>query len=377
MGVSLERNDLRPARPKSLNADHALVAAARGIPPRAMALTLGVTALLAAMLAGMLLGPARISPDGFLAVLRDLLGIAPLPDTFHRDAAVLGVVRAPRVLLGALVGAGLGVAGATMQGLFRNPLADPGLIGVSAGAALAAVAAIVLGGTVFGTAAGMLGLWLLPVAAFCGGMLATLAMVRLGSIGGTTHVATLLLAGVAVSAIATALTGLLIFSANDRQARDITFWTLGSLSGARWAHLPVLLTLVRLPVLMLCTLARPLNALILGEAAAFHLGIRVDAAKRAAILLSAIAVAAGVGFTGLIGFVGLVVPDLLRLGFGADHRIVLPGSALLGAALLILADLAARSLAAPAELPVGVVTALLGAPFFLWLLRRRMTGAGP
>jgi iron complex transport system permease protein len=345
--------------------------------PRAAALLLGAALLLAAMLAGILLGPAPITPAGLLAVLADALGLAPLPDAHRRDAAVLGVVRAPRVLLGALVGAGLGAAGAALQGLFRNPLADPGLIGVSAGAALAAVAAIVLGGSVFGAVAGTLGLWLLPAAAFCGGLLATLLMARLGRVGGTAHVATLLLAGVAVNAIATALTGLLIFMADDRQARDITFWTLGSLSGARWAHLPVLLLLVGLPTLLLTALARPLNALILGEAEAFHLGLRVAAARRAAILLAAVAVAAGVGFTGLIGFVGLVVPHLVRLGFGADHRIVLPVSALLGAALLILADLAARSLAAPAELPVGVVTALLGAPFFLWLLRRRIGGTAP
>jgi iron complex transport system permease protein len=167
----------------------------------------------------------------------------------------------------------------------------------------------------------------------------------------------------------------LIFLADDRQVRDITFWTLGSLAGARWAQVPVVAVLVGLPAFALCALARPLNALLLGEAEAFHLGTRVEAVKRLAVVLAAIAVAAGVGFTGLIGFVGLVVPHLVRLGFGADHRMVLPGSALLGGALLVLADLAARSLAAPAELPVGVVTALIGAPFFLWLLRHRAAGS--
>jgi iron complex transport system permease protein len=345
--------------------------AGRAPSPRAVALALGALVLVTAMAAGVLLGPARVSPAGLGAVLSDLLGLAPLPDAFRRDAAVLGTVRAPRVLLAALIGGGLGVAGAAMQGLFRNPLADPGLIGVSAGAALAAVAAIVLGGSLFGAAAGLLGLWLLPVAAFLGGLAATLAMVRLGRVGGVTDVATLLLAGVAVNALAGAATGLLIFMADDRQVRDITFWTLGSLAGARWAHLPVVLALVGGPTLALCALARPLNALILGEAEAYHLGQRVERVKAAAIGLAAVAVAAGVAFTGLIGFVGLVVPHLLRLGFGADHRLVLPGAALFGASLLVLADLAARSLAAPAELPVGVVTALLGAPFFLWLLRRR------
>jgi iron complex transport system permease protein len=338
-------------------------------------LPLGLLLLAGAMLAGVLLGPARISAAGLLATLADALGLAPLPAEHARDAAVLGVVRAPRVLMAALIGAGLGAAGAAMQGLFRNPLADPGLIGVSAGAALAAVAAIVLGGSLFGAAAGLLGLWLLPLAAFAGGLLATLLMARLGTVGGVASVATLLLAGVAVNALAGALTGVLVFMADDRQVRDITFWTLGSLAGARWAQLPVVLALVGLPSLLLCALARPLNALLLGEAEAFHLGVRVEAVKRLAVVLAAVAVAAGVAFTGLIGFVGLVVPHLVRLGFGADHRLVLPGAALLGGALLVLADLAARSLAAPAELPVGVVTALLGAPFFLWLLRRRGAGA--
>ncbi|MBU8537627.1 FecCD family ABC transporter permease [Falsiroseomonas tokyonensis] len=345
-------------------------------PPAARDLTAvvlagGAVLLLAAMAAGVLLGPARISPGGLGAVLADWLGLAPLPPEFRRDAAVLGVIRLPRVLMAALVGAGLGAAGAAMQGLFRNSLADPGLIGVSAGAALAAVAAIVFGATVFGVAAGALGLWMLPLAAFLGGLGATLLMARLGSIGGVTGVATLLLAGVAVNALAGALTGLLIFTADDRQVRDITFWTLGSLAGSRWEQVPVVAVLIGLPTLGLIALARPLDALLLGEAEAFHLGHRVEALKHLAVTLAAIAVAAGVAFTGLIGFVGLVVPHLLRLGFGSGHRLVLPGSALLGGALLVLADLAARSLAAPAELPVGVVTALLGAPFFLWLLRRK------
>lgn len=338
-------------------------------------LSMGVGLLGAAMLAGLLFGPARVGVEGLLAVMSHLLGATLAPE-HARDAAVIGVIRAPRVLLAALVGAGLGAAGAAMQGLFRNPLADPALIGVSSGAALAAVAAIVIAGPVFGAAAGALSLWLLPIAAFIGGLGATLLMARLGRVRGVAPIATLLLAGVAVNALAGAITGLLIFMADDRQVRDITFWTLGSLAGARWQHLPVTLVLVGLPSLMLCALARPLNALLLGEAEAYHLGVSVETLKRFVILLAAVAVAAGVAFTGLIGFVGLVVPHLVRLAFGSDHRIVLPGAALLGAALLVLADLAARSLAAPAELPVGVVTALVGAPFFLWLLRRSGGGHG-
>jgi iron complex transport system permease protein len=352
----------------------AVLAGRAARPRRPAALPLLSLLLVAAMVAGVTLGPARVGIAGLLAVLADLAGLAPLPAEYARDAAILGVVRAPRVLLAALVGAGLGAAGAAMQGLFRNPLADPGLIGVSAGAALAAVAAIVLGGTLFGAPAGLFGLWLLPLAAFVGGLGATLLMARLGTVAGVASVATLLLAGVAVNALAGAVTGLLIFMADDRQVRDITFWTLGSLAGARWVQLPVVLAFVGVPAALLCLLARPLNALLLGEAEAFHLGTRVEAVKRAALLLAAVAVAAGVAFTGLIGFVGLVVPHLMRLACGSDHRIVLPGAALLGAALLVIADLLARSLAAPAELPVGVVTALVGAPFFLWLLRNRAGG---
>nr|WP_282572044.1 iron ABC transporter permease [Roseomonas acroporae] len=327
------------------------------------------------MLAGLLLGPAAVTARGLLATLLDAAGLAPLPAEHARDAAVLGVIRAPRVLLAAMLGAGLAAAGTVMQGLFRNPLADPALLGISAGAALAAVAAIVFGhglfGGLFGPQAGALGLWLLPVAAFAGGLAITFALSRLGTRAGVTSVPLLLLSGVALNALCGALTGLLIFMADERQARDITFWTLGSLAGARWPQVPVALALVLLPALLLLPLARPLNALVLGESGAFHLGVDVERLKRVAVVLSAVTVAAGVAAAGLVGFVGLVVPHLVRLAFGADNRLVLPGSMLLGASLLVLADLAARWLAAPAELPVGVVTALLGAPFFLWLLRRR------
>nr|WP_305123548.1 iron ABC transporter permease [Roseomonas sp. GC11] len=323
-----------------------------------------------ALLAGLSLGPAPVSTAALWGTLGDALGLHTLPEALRREAAVLTVIRLPRALMAAMVGAGLGVAGAVMQGLFRNPLADPGLIGVSAGAALGAVGTIVFGGALLRLGGGAFGLWLMPLMAFLGGLGATLLITRLARREGVTAVATLLLAGVAVNALAGALTGMLVFLADERQARDITFWTLGSLAGARWPQLPVLLVLVLLPALALLRLARPLNALVLGEAGAFHLGLKVERVKRQATLLAAISVSAGVAFTGLIGFVGLVVPHLVRLAWGADHRLVLPLSALLGAALLVLADLAARSLAAPAELPIGVVTALLGAPFFLWLLRR-------
>jgi iron complex transport system permease protein len=340
----------------------------------ARALPAGIALLALAVAAAILFGPARVSPGGFVAVLADSLGVAPLPAQYARDAAILTAIRLPRALVAAIVGAGLGVAGAAMQGLFRNPLADPGLIGVSSGAALAAVCAIVLGGDVLRPAAtiraGALALWLLPAAAFLGGLGATWLVARIASREGGIPVGTLLLAGIAINALANAGIGLLLFMADDRQIRDVTFWLLGSLAGSRWTMVPVLLAMVVLPAIGLLLLARPLNALALGERDAFHLGIDVERAKSIAIVLAAIAVSAGVAFTGLIAFVGLVVPHLVRLACGADHRIVLPGSALLGGALLSASDLAARTLAAPAELPIGVVTSLIGAPFFLWLLRR-------
>ena len=270
---------------------------------RTRVLLVGTMLLVAALLAGALLGPARVSPAGLAAKLADAFGLAPLPSEHARDAAVIGVVRAPCVLLGAVL--------------------DPGL--ATAGAALAAAAALVLGPAWFGVAGGALRLWLLPLAAFAGGLAATALVARLAAreCAVAVAVATLLLAGVAVNALCGALTGLLVFLADDRQVRDITFWTLGSLAGARWAHLPAAAALVLLPTLALGLLARPLNALALGEREAFHLGLRVEAAKRTAVALAAVAVAAGVAFAGPIGFVGLVVPHLVRLGFGADHQLVL------------------------------------------------------
>ena len=322
-------------------------------------------------------GAVTITPRQVLAILADRVGIA-LPWGFEaRQAMVLWGIRLPRVLLGIFVGAGLAVSGAAMQGLFRNPLADPGLIGVSSGAALAAVVVIVLGGTLAGGLSAALGSYLLPAAAFAGGALATVVVYRLATAGGRTSVATMLLAGIAINAVAGAGTGLMIFVADDDQLRDLMFWTLGSLGGSTWQSLAVVA-----PCILMCVgaapfLARPLNAMLLGEAEAGHLGVETQHVKRLVIGGSALAVGAAVAVSGIIGFVGLVVPHLLRLSIGPDHRTLLPGSALLGGALLLGADLLARTVVAPAELPIGIVTALVGGPFFLWLLlRRRGRGAG-
>lgn len=295
----------------------------------------------------------------------------------QRDRVILMDVRLPRLAMGLLIGAALAVSGALMQGLFRNPLADPGIVGVGAGAGLGAVAAIVLGGILPAGLAAAAGQHLVPVAAFLGGWAATLLLYRIATRGGQTSVATMLLAGIALGALAGALTGILVYLADDTQLRDLTFWSMGSVAGASWSKIAAALPLI-LPVLLLSPLlARGLNALALGEAQAGHLGIRVERVKRLAILGVAAAAGAAVAVAGGIGFVGIVVPHLLRLATGPDHRFLLPNAALLGAALLVGADMIARTLVSPAELPIGIVTATLGAPVFLWILmQRRGLGGG-
>lgn len=289
----------------------------------------------------------------------------------QREAVILFDIRLPRLAMGFLVGAALAVSGALMQGLFRNPLADPGIIGVGAGAGLGAVLAIVLGGLLPVALAGGLGAHLVPLAAFGGGWIATVVLHQVATRDGQTSVATLLLAGIAVGALAGAVTGLLVFLADDRQLRDLTFWGMGSLAGASWSRIAVAAPLI-VPVLVLSPLlGRALNALALGEATASHLGFDVERIKRLAILGSAAAAGAAVAIAGGIGFVGIVVPHLLRLATGPDHRRLLPNAALLGGTLLVAADILARSIVAPAELPIGIVTAVLGAPVFLWILLRR------
>jgi len=346
---------------------------------RRVRLTIGglVVLLLGATGASLALGAVAIAPGQVLAILGDQMGLS-LPWAYEtRQELVLTAIRLPRVLLAIGVGGGLAVSGAVMQGLFRNPLADPSLIGVSSGAALAAVITIVLGSTVFSAWSDWLGAFLLPAAAFAGGVLATVIVYRLATREGQTSVTTMLLAGIAINALAGAGTGLMIFIADDDQLRDLTFWTLGSLGGATWTRLAVVGPVLLGGMLATPLLARPLNALLLGEGEALHLGINTEQVKKLVITLAALVVGAAVAVSGIIGFIGLVVPHLLRLAVGPDHRVLVPGSALLGGALLLGADLLARTIVAPAELPIGIVTALLGAPFFLWLLLRdRKRGTG-
>ena len=267
-----------------------------------------------------------------------------------------------------------------MQGLFRNPLADPGLVGVSSGAAVGAVAVIVFGdrfGDRFGGCFGLPLAALTPAAALAGAWAVTWLIVRMGSVGGVAAVAALLLAGIAINAFAGAFIGLCTFLATDAQMRSLNFWMLGSLGGATWGSLLWTLPFCLILLAAAPSLARPLNAFSLGEAEAGHLGFRPETVKRAVVALAAIGVGGCVAQTGMIGFLGLVVPHLFRLSVGPDHRWLLPGSALLGAALLAGADTVSRTVFAPAEMPLGIVTAAFGAPFFLallWSQKRRLAG---
>jgi iron complex transport system permease protein len=291
-----------------------------------------------------------------------------------REQLVLIDLRLPRTLLGAFVGAALAIAGAMMQGLFRNPLADPGLIGVSSGAALAAVATIALGHTIAAPWVNAFGVYALPFAAFLGGLAATIVLVTVAGRHGQLMVGTLLLAGIAIAALAQSITGFLSYASNDRELRDLTLWSMGSLSGASW---PKVLAVVPFAIALLFAvprLIRGLNGFLLGEAEAFHLGVNVEGTKRLVIGVTAGAVGAAVAVAGVVGFVGIVVPHVARLVAGPDHRFVLPASAFLGAGLILVADVAARMLVRPAELPLGIVMAAIGAPLFLRLVTKRGIG---
>nr|WP_204326542.1 iron ABC transporter permease [Rhizobium lusitanum] len=288
-----------------------------------------------------------------------------------RDRIVIFDIRLPRAVLGFLIGGGLAVSGAVMQGLFRNPLADPGLIGVSAGSSLGAVAMIVLGGGVLAPVVHVFGIFSLPIAAFIGGLATTVLLYKVATRHGQTSIATMLLAGIALGSLALAATGILIYMADDRQLRDLTFWSMGSLAGSTWSKVTGAGPIIILSLLPLPFMARGLNALTLGEAAAFHMGIAVQRLKNIAIVSVAAAVGASVAVSGGIGFVGIVVPHILRMVIGPDHRFLLPASALLGGSLLMIADVVARTIVSPAELPIGILTAGVGGPFFLWMLLRQ------
>lgn len=315
------------------------------------------------------IGAVEISPLQSLAILANKIGIE-LPFLFtSQQESVLLAIRLPRIILGLAVGTALAVSGVVLQGLFRNPLADPGLIGVSSGSAMAVAMAIVLGESI--TFLSIAKPIFLPFAAFFGGLAATIFIYRIGKKRNGSDIATMLLAGIAVNAFAVAGIGLMSFLATDAQLRNITFWNLGSLGGATWSSIAVAVPLILISVAFLLKMARSFNVILLGEAEARHLGINTERLKWQAIIFVALAVGASVAVSGAIGFIGLIVPHLLRLTIGADHRYLLKNSALLGANVILIADLLSRTMLNPAEIPIGIITALIGSPFFIWLLLKK------
>ena len=328
-----------------------------------------VAALIVACTVAAGMGAYSISPAEVLGSVLHKIGldIGPRPAGLGED--VLWEIRLPRVCLALLVGASLGCAGAVMQGSFSNPLAEPGVIGVSAGAAAGAVAQIVLGFTFGGT-------WSTIIAAFLGGFITVMFVYFSSRSGGKTEVVTLVLTGVAVNAMAGALIGLLSFYSDDAQLRSVTFWTLGSMAQATWEKNAVVAPIAIIGVGASCFLARKLDLLSLGESPASHLGVDVERLRLVSLVIVGVLTAAAVAVAGIISFVGLVIPHLVRMVAGPGHRLLLPASALAGATILVSADLVARTIAAPAEVPLGVLTALIGAPFFFWQLRRTRARQG-
>ncbi|MFB8393361.1 FecCD family ABC transporter permease [Streptomyces yangpuensis] len=319
-------------------------------------------ALAVSAIAGLALGPVRIAPGRVVdIVIGGLSGNRPT----GAFATIVWDVRMPRILLGAVVGAGLAVAGTVVQALVRNQLADPFLLGASSGASAGAVLVIVFGSAAAGSGMGV------PLAAFVGSLAALVAVYAMARRGGTMTTGRLILAGVAVQYILSAFTSLvLVLAAHPDQLRSVLFWTLGGLGGARWDELALPAVALLVGGALLLTLARPLDLLLAGEEGAHTLGLDTGRFRAAVFVLTSLVIGVLVACSGAIGFVGLMVPHAARMVVGAGHRALLPVAALGGAVFLLLADLIARTAAAPEEIPVGVVTALVGGPFFLWMLRR-------
>jgi iron complex transport system permease protein len=284
------------------------------------------------------------------------------------EEALFWEIRLPRVILCAFVGATLSVSGTLMQALFRNPIVEPGLVGTSSGAALGAAFVFVMGKSIAGAYAEVIGPFMLPLFAFIGGLFATLAVYKLSNVFGKVNVNTMILAGIAINALCTGGTGFFSYIARDPQARSITFWNLGTLSGSDWNAVMLVGLSTVIGIVLCLRYSKALNALMLGEEEAGYLGININSLKMQVILLNTFMVAIATSVVGVIGFVGLVVPHILRMLRGSDNRFLIIASALLGAILLNLADMFSRVVVAPSEFPIGVITAFVGAPVFLYIL---------
>lgn len=322
---------------------------------------LGLTIVITATL-----GPAHISP---LVVLKMLASRLPLVDSLVAtswsvaEETIIFQIRLPRIVLGVLVGAALGVAGTAMQGLFKNPMADPYIIGISSGAALGATFAIVFG-------LGTLGMYTIPLVAFIGATAAIFLVYNIASVGGKLPVGTLLLAGIAVSLFLSAITSFMMYISGEK-LHGIIFWLMGGLWASSWDRVLISFPLIFVGTTIIYIFARDLNVMLLDEEPAQHLGVDVEGLKKIMMISTSLITASAVAVSGIIGFVGLIIPHTMRILVGPDHRILLPCSALVGGIFLVWADTLARTIIAPTEIPVGIITALFGAPFFIYLLRKR------
>ncbi|MGV9611097.1 FecCD family ABC transporter permease [Nocardia xishanensis] len=365
-------NGAGPVRENSIESPppEPVPARTRSVSRITVAFAVAIAALVVLALASAAIGQVPTSPAEVAGSVFHRIGLdwGPLP-AHPAGEVTLWEVRFPRVVLAMLVGAALATAGALLQGVFANPLAEPGVIGVSAGAAVGAGTVIVVGGA-------FVAAWSVAAAAFVAGLFTTLLVYLLARSNGRTEVVTLVLTGVAINAFAGGLIAFLLFVASPAARDQIVFWQLGSLNGASWESVAVVAPLAALGVLAAIAVAPRLDLLALGESAARHLGVDVERLRRNVIVIVAVLATAGVAFTGIILFVGLIVPHLVRMLVGPGHRVLIPLSAIVGAVVLLAADVAARSLVDNADLPLGMLTSLIGGPFFFWLLRRTRARAG-
>jgi len=330
-----------------------------------ISLVLLILTLFAAIIFSIMLGPVNIHPFTTISIFLNKIGLIDSNWTQTIETIVTDI-RAPRVLVAALVGAGLAIAGAAMQGLFKNPMAEPYVLGMSSGAAVGAALVIVLG-----IGVGTFGTLSINIMAFFGAFGTILVVYGVARSDGKVPVETLLLAGIAMGAFLYAVVSFMKFIAPDQALRDIVLWLMGSFSMSRWDDLYLVTPLILIGIVGLYAFSRELNAMQFGEETAMYLGVKVETVKKIILVFAALITATGVSHAGIIGFVGLIIPHVVRILIGADHHILLPASAIMGAIFLILADTLARTIASPTEIPVGIITAFVGAPYFIYLLKRK------
>jgi len=316
------------------------------------------------------IGPVKISILQIIDILFESININTNLSSSEISQAFKTVVidiRLPRILMGIIVGIALGISGAILQGLFRNPLIDPGFIGVSSGAAIGAMFVIMFS-QLIAIENNFYIQFLLPVFAMSGGLSTTILVYKMSQMSGKTNIMAMLLSGIAVNAFSGSIIGFLVYRASDMELRSFTFWTLGSLDNSNWLIVSIAVVSILIPIIISIKLRKKLDIFMLGDAEAGYLGLNIEKLKKRIIFISALMVGVTVAFCGMIGFIGLVTPHLVRLIMGPSHKTLIFGSAILGAIILILADFISRIIIAPAQLPIGIITSALGAPFFLWLI---------